>query len=56
MRDGIKSIKRKYATDVEVLSQYSSIILTKGEDNLYERFQKAVDHLATFCPKKAEAF
>ena len=26
------------------------------EDNIYERIQKAINHLTTFCPKKQEAF
>ena len=30
--------------------------LRKKEDAIYERIQKALDHLATFCPKKKEAF
>jgi hypothetical protein len=30
--------------------------IREGEDNLRERVQKALDHLATFCPKKKETF
>ena len=27
-----------------------------GEENLRERMEKALKHLATFCPKKKETF
>ena len=30
--------------------------LINGEDNFYERFEKAFKHLATFCEKKKETF
>jgi len=30
--------------------------IANREENIYERIQKAIDHLATFCPKKKEAF
>ena len=30
--------------------------LINGEDNFYERFEKAFKHLATFCEKKIETF
>jgi uncharacterized protein (UPF0262 family) len=56
MKDRIKSIKMKYASDNEILESGTRILITKGEENLYERLQKAVDHLATFCPKKQETF
>ena len=32
------------------------IIIGYEEVNLYERIEKAMAHLATFCPKKTEAF
>jgi hypothetical protein len=30
--------------------------LKEGETDLRARVKKALDHLATFCPKKKEAF
>ena len=33
-----------------------SIYLANTEEKIYERLQKAFDHLATFCPKKKETF
>jgi hypothetical protein len=30
--------------------------IASREENIYERIQKAINHLATFCPKKTEAF
>ncbi|MBC7507740.1 MAG: hypothetical protein H7320_03185 [Ferruginibacter sp.] len=33
-----------------------NIEIKKGEENLFERLQKAIDHLATFCPKTKETF
>lgn len=39
---------------------YSNLEMDIGvenrEENIYERIQKAIAHLATFCPKKTEAF
>ena len=32
------------------------ISLRNGENDIYTRIQKALDHLATFCPKKSETF
>ena len=37
-------------------SSTSSIILRNKEDDIYSRIPKALDHLATFCPKKKETF
>lgn len=34
----------------------SSIIEVPNTDNLHERMTKALNHLATFCPKKKETF
>ncbi|MEY3499947.1 MAG: hypothetical protein RL308_1616 [Bacteroidota bacterium] len=33
-----------------------AIYLANTEEKIYERLQKAFDHLATFCPKKKETF
>lgn len=32
------------------------VYLQNKEENIYERLQTALDHLATFCPKKKETF
>lgn len=34
----------------------TALNLRKADENLFPRLQKAVDHLATFCPKKQETF
>lgn len=41
----------KYYTDSPEL-----ISIQDKEENILERLQKALDHLATFCPKKKETF
>ena len=38
------------------LTQYIFMQLSQSEENLTERLNKAVNHLATFCPKKKETF
>lgn len=38
------------------LTSYTKVKITPGEEDLANRLQKAVDHLATFCPKKKETF
>ena len=35
---------------------YAEAIIRKSEEGIYERLQKAFEHLATFCPKKKETF
>ena len=37
-------------------SSHTFIEITQREENIQERIQKAIAHLATFCPKKTEAF
>lgn len=56
MKDGINNIKKKLYNKSEDVDSGTALTVLKGEENLYERLQKAVDHLATFCPKKEEAF
>ncbi|MGV8946386.1 MAG: hypothetical protein ACOH1N_08160 [Lutibacter sp.] len=46
-------------SDGEVYHKYNTernFAIRNGEDDLLERIQKALDHLATFCPKKKETF
>ena len=38
------------------LTSYTGLEIRRGEENLAERLQKAVDHLAAFCPKTKESF
>lgn len=54
-----------YSTDighytVDGKEYYVNIIpqlnIRNKEENIYERLQTALDHLATFCPKKKETF
>ena len=40
----------------QFLDTISQIKIENREENIYERIQKAIDHLATFCPKKTETF
>lgn len=56
MKNNIAGIKEREYNHNESLTYITSLKITKGEDNLYERLQKAVDHLASFCPKTKEAF
>lgn len=37
-------------------SMVQYILIDNREDKIYERIQKAINHLATFCPKKTETF
>lgn len=57
-KNKIKSIRclreKSFENERFIWSSYFNI--TEGEENLYERLQKAVDHLATFCPQKQETF
>uniref|UniRef100_UPI0040496C21 hypothetical protein n=1 Tax=Flavobacterium sp. TaxID=239 RepID=UPI0040496C21 len=39
-----------------IYDSFCSIRIYKGEENIYERIEKALKHLATFCPKKTETF
>jgi hypothetical protein len=56
MKNEVATIRRtNYKGDV-TFDNRSSLYIRLGEENLYERVQKAVAHLATFCPKKKEAF
>jgi hypothetical protein len=57
--------KHKYWKNETILRDVSAFIsnesrygfyLQKNEDDILERIQKALDHLATFCPKKKETF
>jgi len=57
MKNGIESIRYRTFDNNEQLSNRTLLFFVKSsEENLYERLQKAVDHLATFCPKKKETF
>lgn len=50
-------VKLDYGQNGISYSHQSRIVkIRKGEDNIYERITKALQHLATFCPKKKEAF
>ncbi|MFA5298251.1 MAG: hypothetical protein WC389_08610 [Lutibacter sp.] len=51
MKNGIESIRCESG-----LIYYTSFAIKQGEENLQERINKAVAHLATFCPKKKETF
>lgn len=54
MRNGIESIEVR---EMSIgFSESATFGIRKGEDNLIERLNKAVAHLATFCPKKKETF
>lgn len=46
-----KNKKQKY-----YLKKIEGFTLVEGETNLRARVKKALDHLATFCPKKKETF
>jgi len=56
MKDEVASIRNKERGNDEELTKYIFMYITPGEEKLKERLQKAVDHLATFCPKKQETF
>lgn len=61
IQDGffLYSSKKAYYT-VREKEYYTNFIydvyIQNKEDNIYERLQIALDHLATFCPKKKETF
>lgn len=56
MKDRIESIRDRGRTKNGLTYWSIGIRIKNGEEKLYERLQKAVDHLATFCPKKKETF
>jgi hypothetical protein len=55
---GISTIKdyQPYDAAEPELKMASTIEILRCEDEIFERLQKALDHLATFCPKKKETF
>jgi hypothetical protein len=56
MKNGVKSIRVKEYDNAESLTKTATFRITEGEEKLLERLQKAVDHLATFCPRTKETF
>lgn len=55
----VASIKRKnFSENSEnfVSNTCCFFDLQEGEENLFERLEKAIKHLNTFCPKKKETF
>lgn len=51
-----KTIKISGENPEPIMHHVSSIEILECEDEIFERLQKAFDHLATFCPKKKETF
>jgi hypothetical protein len=45
-----------YDTGKKYLKCSYRFYINNGEPDLYIRIKKALDHLATFCPKKKETF
>lgn len=56
MKGGVESIRSKQYDHTERFTKTADVHITEGEENLTNRLQKAVDHLATFCPKTKETF
>jgi len=56
MKDRVKSIRSKQYDHTEGFTGTADVHITEGEEKLKERLNKAVTHLATFCPKKVETF
>lgn len=52
----LQRIRIKNYSEVESLNGHSEIHIVLGEENLRDRLNKAVTHLAKFCPKKQETF
>jgi len=48
--------KNGKATSYHSFNTANDFSIRKGEDDLRARVEKALDHLATFCPKKKETF
>lgn len=42
--------------EIKYYKVFTNIYLVEGEPDLRTRVKKALDHLATFCPKKKEIF
>lgn len=43
-------------TDWNKLDEYCGVRVNNMEENIFERINKALSHLASFCPQKKEAF
>lgn len=56
IKENLKRIRVKDFSEVEFLKSNSQIQIVSGEENLSDRLNKAVTHLATFCPKTKETF
>jgi hypothetical protein len=52
----IEYVDTWHHTEGKLSQMGDSIYLADTEEKIYERLQKAFDHLATFCPKKKETF
>lgn len=56
IKENLKRIRVKDFSETESLRNSSQIQVVPGEENLSDRLNKAVTHLATFCPKTKEIF
>jgi len=56
MKNDVCSIREKIYNRDERFTYNTVLSITLGEENLLERLNKAVTHLATFCPRKQEIF
>ena len=56
IKGDLQGIRVKHYDDTERFIDFSQLDIIRGEEKLVERLQKALDHLATFCPKTKETF
>ncbi|MDB5206107.1 MAG: hypothetical protein JWR72_1182 [Flavisolibacter sp.] len=56
LKGDVKRIRVKYHNEPESLENLSQLHIIRCEEKLAERLNKAVTHLAIFCPKTKETF